>query len=61
MTNVLKMVHGWQNDGQQKGLFYDTGEECECPAGCGHTETQFHYIQSKAPQLPHAQTKQKEA
>ena len=61
VTNILKMVHGWQNDGRQKGLFYDIGEECECPAGCGHTETRFHYIQCKAPQLAHAQIKQKEA
>ena len=61
VTSILKMVHGWQNDGQQKGLFYKIWEECECPAGCGHIETQFHYFQCTAPQLVHAQTKQQRA
>ena len=23
VTNALKLVHGWQNDGQQKELFYE--------------------------------------
>ena len=34
VTNVLKMVHGWQHDGYQKYLFNEDGETYECPAGC---------------------------
>ena len=47
-TNVIKMVHGWQNDGHQKDLFYDNDEEYTCPAGCGGKEMRMHYVQCKA-------------
>ena len=33
VTNTLKLAHGWQNDGQQKDLFYEDSEEVLCPAG----------------------------
>ena len=45
------MVHGWQNDGYQKGLFYGVSEENECPAGCGEIETRQHYMHCKTPEL----------
>ena len=47
MTNVLKLVHGWHNDGQQKDLFYDNNEDNICQAGCGERESRLHYIQCK--------------
>ena len=36
-TNVLKMVHGWQNDGYQKDLFDEVGREYLCPVGLWST------------------------
>ena len=39
VTNTLKLVHGWQNDGQQKELFYENGDDTMCPAGCRKYET----------------------
>ena len=38
VTNLLKMVHGWENNGQKKDLFYENNEDYWCPAGCGQTE-----------------------
>ena len=51
VTNTLKLVHGWQNDGQQKELFYEDGDDIMCPAGCGQTETRMHFIQCTARHL----------
>ena len=43
-TTILKMVHRWQHDGHQNGLFYGIGDGCECIAGCREMETRYHYI-----------------
>ena len=49
VTNVLKLVHGWQNDGQQKELFYeDCEEEVVCPTGCGKWASRMYFIQCTA-------------
>ena len=48
VTNVLKMVHGWQNDGYQKDLFNGDGEPREYPAGCGENEGRLHFVKCKA-------------
>ena len=50
VTNVLKMAHGWQHDGYQKGLFFGAGEHCECPAGCRIPEDRFRHM--SCPALP---------
>jgi hypothetical protein len=50
-TNIIKLVHGWQNDGYQKGLFYGITEESMCPTGCGLVETRQHYMRCTAPTL----------
>ena len=44
VTNVVKFVHNWQNDGQQKLNFYGVEEETQCPAKCGEQETNLHFI-----------------
>ena len=44
VTNLLKLVHGWQNDGQQKALFYEDCEEAMCPAGCEKWESRMMQI-----------------
>ena len=44
VTNVLRLVHGWQNDGQQKYLFYESNEDNMCLADCGEMESKFHCI-----------------
>ena len=51
VTHILKLAHGWQHDGYQKGLFYEDLEEIEvmCPAGCGKKEERLHYIQCTSP------------
>ena len=54
VTNVLKLVHGWQNDGQQKDLFYENNEENMCPASCGECDSRLHHIQCKAPNMDKA-------
>ena len=51
VTSVLELVHGWQNDGQQKELFYEDCEEVMCPAGCGKWESRMHFIQCTAGNL----------
>ena len=48
VTNVLKMVHGWQNDGYQKDLFDELNENHLCPAGCGEEEGQLDFVKYKA-------------
>ena len=47
VTNVLKFVHGWQHDGQQKELLYEDCVGSECPAGCGMTESRMYFIKYK--------------
>lgn len=47
VTNVLKLVHGWQNYGQQKELFDEDCEDYECPNGCGMVESRMNYITYK--------------
>ena len=54
VTNILKMVHGWQNDGQQKDSFYEGNEDKVCPAGCGEREEQLHYIVRKSSSMTRA-------
>lgn len=48
VTNVLKLVHGWQNDGQQKDFFYEDSDETLRPVGCGKLESRIHLIQCTA-------------
>ena len=57
VTNVLKMAHGWQHDGDQKDLFDENGETHDCPAGCGDREGRLHFVtcKSMALQLGHNQ------
>ena len=59
VTNVLKMAHGWQHDGYQKGLFFGAGDHCVCPAGCGIPEDRFHYISRPAPMMDKCHKKKK--
>lgn len=51
VTSTLKLVHGWQNDGQQKELFYEDGEDILCPAGCGQPESKTNFIRYTARHL----------
>ena len=51
VTNIIKLVHGWQNDGYQKGLFYGITDASMCPTGCGQLETRQHYMRCTAPTL----------
>jgi len=60
VTNELKLVHGWQNDGQQKELFYEDSEETFCSAGCGNTESRMHFIQCTARNLQAGYIKRRE-
>ena len=60
VTNTLKLVHGWQNDGQQKELFYEDSDETLCPAGCGEAESRMHFIQCQAPHLHASHIKRRE-
>ena len=57
VTNVLKLVHGWQNDGYQKIPFFGIGENCECPAGYGQPETRLHFVKYTAPMLKNGHNK----
>ena len=50
-TNIIKLVHGWQNDGCRKGLFYDIQEDTMCPTGCGETELRQHCMNCVSPSL----------
>ena len=45
VNNTFKLVHGWQNNGQQKHLFYKDGEDTLCPAGCDQPDSRTHFIQ----------------
>ena len=47
VTNTLKLVHGWQNDGQQKELFYEDSDDTLCPAGCGEIESRMYLFSAK--------------
>ena len=51
VTNVLKMVHGWQKYGYQKYLFDEVGKEHFCPAGCGAQQARQHFLKCKAAAL----------
>ena len=51
VTNVLKMVHGWQNDGYQKDLFYKDNQDNLCPSGCGAVEERLHFVHYTAGQM----------
>ena len=51
VTNVLKMVHGWQHDRYQKYLFTEDGETRECPVGCGEEKGRLHFVVCKAAAL----------
>lgn len=44
VTNVLKLVHDYQNDGYQKYLFYGISEECKCPIGYGKLESRLYFF-----------------
>ena len=45
-TNVIKLVHSWQNDGHQKSLHSEGEETAACPA-CGLYEDHFHFVRCK--------------
>ena len=51
VKNVLKLVHGWQNDGQQRDLFYGNNEEHRCSAGRGKWDSWLYYIKCKSPRM----------
>ena len=57
---MLKMVHGWQQDGYQKGLFFGASDYCECPAGYGFPENRFHYMLCLDPMMEKGHTKKKQ-
>ena len=61
VTNVVKMVHGWQNDGNQKYLFDDETEDSMCPTGCRQMEERLHFITCQAPTLVQAQNRRMDA
>ena len=44
VTNTLKLVHGWQHDGYQKGIVFGIGESCDCRAGSGLPGNHLHCI-----------------
>ena len=60
VTNVLKWVYGWQNDGQQKELFYEDSDETMCPVWCGQVESRMHLIQYTATHLQSSHVKRRE-
>ena len=60
MKNALKLVHGWQNDGQQKELFYEDCVEVVCLAGCGKSESRMNFIQCTARHLQAGHIKRRE-
>ena len=60
VTNTLKLVHGLQNNGQQKELFYEDGEDTLCPAGCGRSESRIHFIQCSARYIQAGNIKRRE-
>jgi len=59
VTNTLKLVHGWQNDGQQKEPFYEDGEDTLCPASCGQLESRIKIIQCSATNIQAGQIKRR--
>ena len=61
VTNVVKMVHGWQHDGNQKYLFDDETEDSMCPTGCGQMEEKLHFVTCQAPILVQAQHRRRDA
>ena len=42
-TNVIKLVHNWQNDGHQKHKHSKGEKSGACPA-CGEMESHLHFI-----------------
>ena len=60
VTNVLKLVNEWQNDGQQKEFFYEDSDKTMCPSGCGEMEYRIHFIQCKAEHLQSNHIKRRE-
>ena len=59
LTNVLTLVHGWQNDKQQKELFNENNEEYECPVECKKMETRLHCIRYTAGDLQEGHMKRR--
>lgn len=60
VTNVLKLVHGWQNDGQEKKNFYEDSNKTLCPAGYDKLESRMHFIQCTAKHLQYGRVKWRE-
>lgn len=60
VINTLKIVHGWQNDGQQRELFYENSGDTLCPVGCGETESRMHFIQCRTTHLQASHIKRRE-
>ena len=54
ITNIVKMVHGWQNDGNQNYLFDNVTGDSMCPTGCGQMEERLHFVTCQAPTLVQA-------
>ena len=54
VTNIMKIVHGWQNNAQQRDLLYDENEDNVFPAGFGEQEERLHYIICQAPTMARA-------
>ena len=50
VTNLLKFMHGWQHDRQQKESFYEEYGGSECSAGCGIMESRLNFFHYKAQQ-----------
>ena len=49
-TNVIKLVHNWQNDGHQNHLHSEGKETPECPV-CGKYEHHYHFFYCKNSQM----------
>lgn len=47
------------NDGQQREVFYEDGNDTMCPTGCGQTENIMHFIQCTARHLQYGHIKRR--
>lgn len=43
-TNVIKLVHNWNNGGQQQDFFANQHHFSQCPAELGQIERHQHYM-----------------
>ena len=57
---TVKRVHGLQNDGQQKELFYKDSDNTRDSTGCGERESRTHFTLCKATHLQASHIKGRE-